>query len=369
MIPMFKVNMANKAQGVVSQVLESGMIGEGPKVAEFTEELKKLFQHSYVTALNSCTSALTLALRLVGCEGRSVVSSPFTMVATNCAIKAAGATIVWGPLDKRTLCLDLVKLQEKLVKDSGTDNVYAVVITLVGGMVPYNLEDFLSWTAAENIAVIFDAAHALTTKYKGKHISHWADYTCFSFQSIKHLTTGDGGALVCNNWSQHRRAEKLKWFGMSRELPPGKTRLEHQMTTKMAEWGYKYHMNDIAASIGLANLQLAKKSVAQSIANAEYYNSFIPDISGPQPPKDCSPSYWVYPIWVKDSIKVMEALAVQNIASTPMWPMNYIHDCFPDSLYGWDDPGGPLFIPNGFWVGKKEREHIAKSVINVVGSL
>lgn len=383
-IPMFKVNMAPGTADAVTKVLESGMIGEGPKVIEFTEALKDLFKHPHVVALNSCTSALTLALRLgnIG-PNNTVLSSPFTMVATNCAIAASGADIRWCSVDKRTYCMDLARAAN-IIKH---EHISAVIITLVGGMVPHGLEEFIEVCSREGTYLIFDAAHALTTTYKGIHISHWADATCFSFQSIKHLTTGDGGAIAIKRLGDYMRAQKLKWFGLTREVPEGKTRLEHQMTYQMSEWGYKYHMNDISASIGLANWDVALRAIKKSQDNADFYNSFKSPLDGPEVPKGCNPSWWVYPVWSIDPGRLVEDLAKYNIVATQMWPMNNIHDCFPNdeenqvsitngenrifSINPWGAgiKGGPVFIPNGFWLTKEDRMHIAKSLCIIKKSL
>ncbi len=241
MIPLFKVAMSHTSKESVAKVLASGMIGEGPVTQQFQRSLAELFHHEHVIPLSSCTAALSLALRLAGVgPGDEVITSPFTMVATSAAIKQAGATIRWCDVDRETLCADLDDIKE--VFEPGLTR--AILITCVGGLVPRGLEEL----AGLEIPVILDCAHALTTTYRDKHISHWGDYCCFSFQSIKPLTTGDGGALTVRDSGSADRAEKLKWFGISRNALPGVSRLRHQMTADIEEWGYKYHMNDIAAT-------------------------------------------------------------------------------------------------------------------------
>jgi len=369
LIPLFKANMSLQVSDKLSPILESGMVGEGPQVRMFTKALQSIFKHKNVIPLNSCTSALTLALRLANVDyGDRVLSSAFTMVATNCAIAASGADIVWAPCENTTLCMDLSKATEILEEQP---DICAVVITLVGGVVPHNLDTFIQDCSRLGVIIIFDAAHALTTTYKGKHICHWADFTCFSFQSIKHLTTGDGGAIVVSETGAYMRAEKLKWFGMTREVPEGMSRLEHQMTYQMPEWGYKFHMNDIAACIGLTNLDVAAYAVEKSIDNANFYSDFMPNLRTLVPPNDCQPSWWVYPVWVNNPDKAVAQLGTQRIASSRMWPMNYIHKCFPDGEHPFADGmgsvnGGPIFIPNGFWVTEEDRERIAKAVCKVM---
>jgi dTDP-4-amino-4,6-dideoxygalactose transaminase len=375
---MFKVNMSPGAKDLVSEVLDSGMIGEGPKVLEFRDKLAGLFgvQEGQTICTNSCTSALTLALRL--CDigpGDSVVSSPFTMVATNCAIKAAGADIIWGKTDPRTACLDLEDICEEVRARGG---VRAVVVTLVGGLVPFYLEEFLECMARHSVRVIFDAAHALTTTYKGRHIAQFPDCCAFSFQAIKHLTTGNGGALVCRDEWQARRAEKLKWFGMSREVPEGKTRLQHQMEYSIPEWGYKFEMNDIQAAIGLANFDLALAAAAASAQNAQEYNRAFEDLGARdiyilEQPEEANPSWWVYGLrpgqWYSRQVDNAARVLREDydVQATTMWKLNSWHQCFFNSGNGINPPRSmPLFLPNGFWIGKAERDHIIGAVQEVL---
>lgn len=360
MIPLFQVNMSAEAKCLVSEVLDSGICGEGPKVEKFENELRKLWEQPYVVALNSCTSALTLALRLANVKPDSIVlSTPFTMVATNCAIKASGAKICFIDICEHDLCMDLEKAEEVLKNKS----VAAVVITLVAGLIPYRFEEFMEICARKHVPIILDCAHAFLTTYKGLHISHWADFCCFSFQSIKHLTTGDGGALTTTNRYHYQRAEKLKWFGMSRDVPVGKTRLEHQMTAPIPEWGYKFHMNDIAAAIGLANLELSVKSVQACRDNATAYREILTD-KLIEVHTNTSPSWWTYPVLYSANNKAADLVnqfANHGIVVSPMWPFNSNYSCFdqisckiPDVL--------PIFIPNGPWVQEEECQIICNAL-------
>jgi dTDP-4-amino-4,6-dideoxygalactose transaminase len=364
MIPMFKVTMAASAPAAVQEVLESGMIGEGPKVAEFKARIEELFDHSQVTLLNSCTSALTMALRLASVEDKYVISTPLTFAATNCAIKAAHAKIKWCDVDSKTLCAQIPDIINKIDDQTG-----AVLFTAIAGLVPEDFDVLVRYCNVNSIPLIIDAAHCLNTTYKGKHISHYGDAVAFSFQSIKHLTTGDGGALALNDKDWHDAAEKLKWFGLERGQ--GKGRLENQRTVDISEWGYKFHMNDIAASIGLANFDRALVSLKYSQLNADFFQNALQSqkkITLLQPAVACTPSWWIYGFLVEDRDEFIDALAAKGITATSMWKRNDDYTSFQEhkdhsltTLNAIQDK--VVFIPNGWWLSEKDLEHIKDTIL------
>lgn len=368
MIPLFKVNMSPEAPARVAEVLASGMVGEGPRVEEFQKSLQVLLGSESVTCLNSCTSALVLALRLarVG-DGRTVISTPFTFVATNTAIKEAGGEIKWAKIQQETLCADPEDIVH-IVNRSNHD-VAAVVVTLVGGWAPAGLDFLYGYLREHGIPLILDCAHALLTTYKGAPICNWADFCCFSFQSIKHLTTGDGGVLVCRDPLDHAIAQDLKWFGLPRNVPAGISRLEHQMTAPMTDWGYKFHMNDIAATIGISNLSVAKEAVEKSRYNTSFYNTLVDGICGLSiiGSADCESSCWVYGFSFgpgRDVMGLVQEFSKRGVTASPLWPMNGIYHPFPENLEHRPDA---IFVPNGFWVGDEERRQVSRAIEEIFG--
>jgi len=362
MIPLFKVSMAGQTRELVDRVLASGMIGEGPRVCEFTRRLAALFQHENVLCLNSCTSALVLALRLSGVgPGDEVISSPFTMISPNTAVLQAGGRVRWSDVDPRTLCSDVKDVRRKL-----SSRTKAVIITCLGGLIPFDLEQL----EGLGVPVILDCAHALSTTYRGRHVSHWADFCCFSFQAVKHLTTGDGGAITVRDDALFERAQRLRWFGIQRTSATAADRLREQMDADVSDWGYKFHMNDIAAAIGLSNFDLALTRVRQTRENTRVYlDAFrrIPEIRLPEVPGECEPSWWVFGMRVKRRDHLMELLQDNGIQSSPLWKRNDHYTVFRQAggvpLPGMDMIQHEiLFIPNGWWVSEPERARIIETI-------
>jgi dTDP-4-amino-4,6-dideoxygalactose transaminase len=360
MIPLFKVKTSDKALKMIGQTLWSGMIGEGPRVKEFKEKLEERFKCKNLIPLNSGTSALTLALRLAGVEGGEVITTPFTMIATNVAIMAAGAMPVFADINE-----DNVNISVESIKSKITSKTKAIMVVHVGG-VPCDMVAIRKL----GVPIIQDCAHAIDTYYHGQHISYWGDYSMFSFQSIKQLNTGDGGALVIKDDKQYKRAEKLKWFGMSREVPRGMTRLEHQMSADVPEWGYKFHMNDISASIGLANLTELDKVTEIQQSNGAFYMSHLKGV--PTIPEHCTPAWWAFYVFVENRDAFMKKMADKGIETTPMWRRNDDYTVFKERMeLGWARPHLPnmdklmdkiVFIPVGWWVNKELRKYIANEV-------
>jgi len=358
---MFNAKISRNVSSALSELMAGGFIGEGAKVVEFTQKLESYFGCKNLLLLNSCTSAITLAGRLLDLKpGDEVISTPFTMIATNVALMPFGVKIVWADINE-----DNVNISVDSVRKSITPRTKAVVVTHVGGL-PCDMENLQKL----GIPIISDCAHAIDTVYKGEHISKWADYSCFSFQAIKQLNTGDGGALVIKDDNQFDRAEKLKWFGMSRKVPEGMTRLEHQMTADVPEWGYKMHMNDISATIGLANFDSLDDVTSIQVDNAEYYLKELVGLKGitlPTIEKKSFPSWWAFCIFSDEREKLMKFLDEKGIITTPMWRRNDRYTTFkvdfPKELPSMNKLQNKiLFIPSGWWVTKRDREYIVESI-------
>ena len=278
MINMFGVNMSEDVDEPVLETIRSGYITQGPRVKEFEEELGEFLDNDNLVTVNSGTSALMLALRLahVG-PGDTVISTPMTCSATNVAIRAMGADIVFCDIDPKSGNANPESIAE-IVHTPGI-NAKAIMVVAWGGL-PVAVREIRKQIGNQKIPIIEDAAHAIVGRRYVKSLKDYclaygnlidaearADFTCFSFQAIKHLTTGDGGAVVLNGNLHLERARRLRWFGIKREEGSLDSRIDEDIT----EWGYKFHMNDIAATIGLANLATIMDIEQAHIEIAEQY--------------------------------------------------------------------------------------------------
>jgi dTDP-4-amino-4,6-dideoxygalactose transaminase len=243
-------------------VCDSGYLNEGEQVAELERKLLTKLGLQRGVLLNSCTSALELALSLCENKGSTVISTPMTCVATNMAIVRARAGIEWADIDPDTGCIDPADVERILARRNprtiiiGDPHVKAVMCVDWAGNV-CDLDALRSVCRRYSVPLIHDAAHAFGARWHGKSIAEHADFTAFSFQAIKHFTTGDGGMLVCDHPDDHARARRMKWFGLDRDAAKdarGDWRGQ-QWDVDIHEQGGKLNMNNIAAAVGLTNLE------------------------------------------------------------------------------------------------------------------
>lgn len=358
MIPLFKVGMSDYAPSKVEQVLKSGFIGQGPIVEEFEDELWRVLKSkTRPVTVNSCTAAIDLALDIIGIKpGDEIIATPQTCFASNVGAIHRGARLRWADIDPLTGLIDPVSVG-KLVNEK-TKAILAV--NWAGKFCNYGvLKSF-------NVPVIEDAAH--TWDVFLKEDVERGDYICYSFQAIKFLTTGDGGILICPK-DKENEARTLRWYGLDR------TKNESfRCTQDITKVGFKYHMNDINASIGLTNIGKADFSVTCSRRNSKEYITKVNNPLLTLPVWDESCSYWLFSMHVKAGLKdhFTKYLADNSISSSPVHFRNDMYSSITQFREG-ELPGVTSFtdtqicIPNGWWLTLFEQEHIIKVLNDYAG--
>jgi dTDP-4-amino-4,6-dideoxygalactose transaminase len=375
MIPLFKVYMAQDAAPAVSEVLASGYVGQGPKVDAFERELKRALDGERdILTLNSCTSALDLALHL--CKQRDpaqfprhpfVISTPMTCSATNSPVATKGGLIAWADVDPVTGLIDPESVA-RVLKDLDPVRPHAVVaVDWAGRMCDYNRlrEVCRPW----GVPIIEDAAHSPLATYNGRYQTKvGGDYIAWSFQAIKHLTTGDGGALQCPDQETTGRARLLRWYGLDR-----RSKADFRCEQDITEVGFKYHMNDLAAAIGLANLPHLPDIVHKHRGHARFYDKVLGDLPPERitlPPPDPGSSYWLYTLLVEDRESFQAHMLDAGVATSQVHRRNDHHTAFRAAEHPASDarPGLEAFaakqvsIPCGWWLSADDLGHISEAV-------
>jgi dTDP-4-amino-4,6-dideoxygalactose transaminase len=369
--PMFKVHISTDAAlAELRQVFESGFVNEGVQVSAFHKAVSAFLGVDQLVLTNSCTSSLTIALRLCGVgPGTEVITTPMTCVATNSPIDNLGGRIVWADIDPNTACIDPVDVQRKI-----TPATRAIMCVAWAGT-PCDLDALDALAKRRGVPVIHDAAHAFGATWQGRPLSDFSDYTCYSFQAIKHLSCGDGGAIVCRDPDKFVLARKLKWFGYDRDAYK-----DERGDWKGQAWsadidpgevGYKFNMNNVAAAIGLSQMPHIEGILAAHRRNAAIYDEAFANSRFVRPlavPDEAVSSYWVYTMLATDDRidrdRLLEALNAEGIAAGLVHLPNDLYSAFKEEAA--DLPGVRRFaarqlsLPCGWWLSEQDCAHIAE---------
>ena len=374
MIPLFKVHMADTAAEEVAKVLNSGYIGQGTKVEQFETELKQYFNHDHILTTNSGTSALHLALHLLkepylgwgGLQkGDEVLTSAMTCTATNMPILANSLKIKWVDIDPTTLNMDLEDLERKITPKT------KVIMLIHWGGYPNDLDKVKAIqqrtldTYGFKPAVIEDGAHSFGSQYKGKPIGTHGNLTMYSLQAIKHCTSIDGGLLFSPHKRLHDRAKLMRWYGIDRDGNKKDFRCE----SDIEEWGFKFHMNDVNATVGIENLKHAKKIVQFHKNNAKYYDENLQDVAGVtllKREEGFDSAFWIYSMLVDDRDGFYRHMKENGIMVSQVHERNDKHTCmreYKTFLPTLDKTIGRIVsIPVGWWLKNEDLEHIVETI-------
>jgi perosamine synthetase len=293
-VSFFHTHISPSAVELATEVLRSGWISEGVMVERFESALSESLGLRNPVAVNSGTSALHLALSLAGVgPGDEVILPAQTFVATGLVILMQRATPVFADIDPMTGNLVPASIAERI-----SPRTKAVIPVHWAGY-PCDMDEINALAAQHGLAVVEDAAHALGATYKGKPVGSFSRFTAFSFQAIKHLTTGDGGALCCLDEAEARAAFSRRWFGIDRASSRPSILGEREYDIDAI--GYKYHMNDLAAAVGLGNLEDFPQRLARRQQLGAYYREQLRNVTGLQLLRlddDRTHAYWLFTVLV-----------------------------------------------------------------------
>ena len=388
-IPLFKVFMSPKAKEAVGEVLDSGFIGEGPQVKEFERELTNFFDNNQdIVTVNSATSAEHLIYSYLkkdrelvadGYQGIAftadkwealqpddeVLTTALTCTATNWPIINEGLNLKWVDVDPLLLNMSLDDLEKKI--DEKTRIV--TVVHWAGNPIDLDRLDSIVKSAEKKygrkILIIEDCAHAMGSTYKGKPIGHTGNFSTFSLQAIKHITSVDGGIVSSPYLSATKDMKILRWYGIDREGP----RADFRCEADVLEAGYKFHMNDVSAAVGRANLAESDFILSSNKGNAKFYDQALKGIEGvtviPQV-EGAESGAWLYTFHAQDRDNLMTFLDENGIKSSRVHERNDKHTCtipYRTELPGVDQAVKTMLsIPVGYWVTKEDREYIVEKI-------
>lgn len=270
-VRLFKPRVREEAIEAAAKVMRSGWLGMGPVTAQFEKEFAQYLGVQRAVAVNTCTSALHLAVKLLRLPpGSEVVTSPLTFVAANEVLLYEGLVPVFADIDRATGNLSPQSVASRITERTG-----AVMITHFGGYA-CDLDGF----AKLKLPIIEDCAHACGAWYRDKRVGASGNLCAFSFDPIKNLTTGDGGMLTVPDEAQEKRARNLRYMGLSKDAFTRVTSRSYSWEYDVPEVGYRYHMNDIAAALGLVHLKDVDADNDRRAEIAGKYRARLKDIPG-----------------------------------------------------------------------------------------
>ena len=276
-IPFSPPDITEEEIKAVSEVLRSGWITSGPKLAEFEEGIRNYCGVSRVLALNSATSAMELVLKTLDIkEGDEIITSPYTYTATSSVAVHRGIKPKYIDVKKDTFFMDYEKLADAI-----TDKTKVIMPVDIGGMpIDYDIiKEILKIKNREDIIINCDSAHSFGARYKGKIVGTQCDFHSFSFHAVKNLTTAEGGAVVFN---KNNRGDILDLEKIMRFTSLHGQSKDALSKMKAGSWeydiitdGFKCNMTDINAAIGLVQLKRYPKMLAKRKKIFSIYNEIL----------------------------------------------------------------------------------------------
>ena len=256
-IPFTRPSFNQETIDAVAQVLQSGWVTSGPKLAEFEATLSEYFGGRPVRCFANGTATMKIALQVAGIgEGDEVITTPISWVATSNVILSVGAKPVFVDIDPITRNIDLNKVAAAI-----TSKTRAIMPVYLAGL-PVDMDQLYGLAKQYKLRVIEDAAQAFGSLWQGKKIGSFGDLVSFSFQANKNLTTIEGGCLVLNNTDEAKLAEKFRLQGLTRHGMDG---------MDVDVLGGKDNLTDVNAVIGLQQLKQLPAYQARRLALARQY--------------------------------------------------------------------------------------------------
>lgn len=333
-IPMFKPLLEEEELEASHKSLTDGWLGMGKTVGEFEKTLKDYLQadDKYVVAVSTGHAALHLGLLLMDVgEGDEVITPSFNNAADFQAILATGARPVFCDIDPETLCIDLTKAEELVTAKT------KAIIVMDYDCILCDHDAVASFSRKHGVRVLHDAAHSIGSKYKGKMIGSFSDIAMFSFDPVKTITCIDGGALVVNTEEEMLKLHEMRLIGMSQpaDVMYGNARA---WTYDVKALGFRYHMANLHAAIGCAQIKKMDKITANRQKTCRYYSENLRVINEIQVPKsnfqDITPFLYYILVQAELRSQLREYLSDNGVDTGIHWQPGHTFSLFKNCRRG-----------------------------------
>jgi dTDP-4-amino-4,6-dideoxygalactose transaminase len=381
-IPFARVPLAGNELKYIKEVLETGWLTTSTRALRFEEEMAKRVGATYACAVNSCTSALHLAVEAIGIgSGDRVLVPSLTFTATAEILRYLGADPLLLDVDYPSGLITPEILERAL---EAHRDVKALILVHFGGMAATMTtpegKGILDICRREGIRLVEDAAHAFPTRFRDRMVGSFGDATCFSFYANKTITTGEGGMLLTDDRQIYERAKTMRLHGINRDSWNRYIQSGAGWEYDVVAPGFKYNMPDVNAAIGLAQLEQADSFRQQRQECAEYYLDHLDGLDClelPAVPEKLGDHAWhLFPVILKEHAPVtrnelIEHMADKGIGTSvhykPLYRMSYYRDRYglkasdyPNTERIWQ---GTLSLPIYPGLTGEELEYITDTLI------
>ena len=341
-LPLHEPRFIGNEKKYVNETIDSTFVSSvGKFVTQFEEMVAKFSGAKYAVATSNGTSALHIGLKLVGVdESCEVITQPLTFIATANAISYCNAKPIFVDVDKETLGLSPVKLKEFLeefatldeqgnCRNKSTNKIIKACVPMHTFGHPCKIDEIVEICDSYNIAVVEDSAESLGSYYKGKHTGTFGKVGIFSFNGNKIITTGGGGMLVTDD---EELAKEAKHLTTTAKVP-------HPYEYIHDEIGYNYRLTNLAAALGVAQMENLPLFIEKQRDLANKYDNFFKDtaIEFIKEPKDSTSNYWLNAVVLKDKEERDAFLKYTNdngVMTRCIWRLMNRLDMFKDAQTG-----------------------------------
>lgn len=310
-IQVARPSLGAEEEAAVLEVLRSGWISQGPKVAEFEREFAAYVGAPHAIAVSSCTTALHLAMIVAEVrEGDEVICPSLSFIATANAIRYVGARPVFVDIDPVTFNLDPEKVESAI-----TPRTKAILAVHQVGM-PAAMAELGNIAQRHGIALLEDAACAIGSTYKGERVGHpHSLLACFSFHPRKVLTTGEGGMITTANQDVAARLRRLRQHAMS-VSDLARHSSNRVVTERYDEVGFNFRMTDLQAAVGLVQLSRLPGFLERRRQKASRYQAALSAVDFlvlPQEPQGCQTNYQSYMVRILEGAPIQRERLMQEL--------------------------------------------------------
>jgi dTDP-4-amino-4,6-dideoxygalactose transaminase len=370
-IPFHRVSLGEEERREIDEVLESGWLTSGPKVAQLEAEFAGRVRAPFAAAVNSCTAGMHVALAALNIgPGDEVITTPLTFCATVHAIAQTGATPVLADVGEDG------NIDPSRVAESITSRTKAILPVHLGGL-PCDLSSLRGIAEAHGLYVVEDAAHAVGSCYRGAPIGTGSDAVAFSFYATKNMTSAEGGMVTTSRRDLDQRIRLLSLHGIDSATWKRETK-RRSWQYEVIEPGFKYNLSDLHAAVGLAQLRKLESFVAARRQLAHYYHSkfrHVEELELPAGADDPGHSWHLYSLRLRleklriDRDEFIEELNHRGIGASVHFIPIPLHRAFAvltgDARRALELYPRLLSIPIYPSLDEKDAEFVAAAVIEV----